>query len=66
MAPLLVVLALQDAWVHVCAMNDCDVLPNIEASIDEHFGIAATLSVLYIYPDNSHVRFREYLDYPWP
>jgi len=66
MAPLPAVLALWDTWVHVCAMNGCDILSSIEASIDEHFGIAATLSIPYIYPDNSHVRFRRYLDYPWP
>jgi len=65
MAPLPAVLALQDVWVHVCAVNGCDVLPNTKVPIDEHFGIAATLSVLYIYPDDSHVKFRGYLDYPW-
>ena len=63
MVPLPAVLTLWDAWIHVCAANSCDVLPNIETSIDEYFSIAATLSISYIYPDDSHVRFREYLDY---
>ena len=66
MAPLPAVLALQNTQVYVCATNSCNVLTNVEAPVDEHFGIAATLCILYIYPDNSHVRFRRYLDYPWP
>ena len=66
MAPLSAVLVLWDAWVHVCTLNGCNILPNVEASVDEHFGIAATLSVPYIYPNNGYVRFRGYLDYPWP
>ena len=48
MAPLSAVLVLQNAQVYVCAMYGSDILPNVEALIDEQFGIAATLSVLYI------------------
>jgi len=47
-------------------MNGHDVPTNIEAPVDKHFGIAATLYVPYIYPDNSHARFRRYLNYSWP
>jgi len=65
-APLPTILALRDAWVHVCSMNGHDVPTNIEAPVDKHFGIAATLYVPYIYPDNSHARFRRYLNYSWP
>ena len=45
MAPLPAVLVLQDTQVHVCTANGCNVLSNIEAPIDEHFGIAATFVI---------------------
>ena len=51
------ILALRDFRVHVCSSNSSDVVTYVEASNDEHFGIAITLYILYINLDNCHVGF---------
>jgi len=51
------VLALRDPRVHVCFPDGSNVFFYVEASINEHFGIAPTLNVLYVNPHNGHVGF---------
>jgi len=57
MSPFPAVLALRDPRVHICSLDGSDVLSYVEASINEHFGIAPTLNVPYVDPHNRHVRF---------
>jgi len=39
MAPLPTILALRYSWVHICAMNCCNVATNVELMIDDFLGI---------------------------
>ena len=57
MSPLPAVLALGNSWIHVHASNCRNVVTYIEASIDEHFSIFATLDIPDVDPDYGHVRF---------
>jgi len=51
------ILALGDSRIHVCSSNGSDVVTYVEAPVDEHFGIAATLYISYINLDDYHVGF---------
>ena len=53
----LTILTLGDSRIHVCFSNDNDVVAYVEAPVNEHFGIVATLYILYINPDDCYVRF---------
>ena len=55
MSPSLAIFALEDFWVSVSFSNCCNVLSNIEASIDEVFGSCTTLSIPDINPDDCHI-----------
>jgi len=57
------IFALRDIWVHVCAMDCSDVTSYIKAFINETFNLRATLSILYINPDNSHIRLGRHFNY---
>ena len=65
MTPLLIIFAPQYTKVHVGSPNDCDITSDVETSVNEHFGITATLDIPNIYPNNQHVRFRGNLYYSW-
>jgi len=51
------VFALRDPRVHVRSPDSCYVFTDIEASIDEHLGIAPALNVPYVDPHDGHVGF---------
>jgi len=57
MFPFPAVLALRDPRVHVHSLDGNNVLSYVEASINEHFGIAPTLNVPYVNSHNGHVGF---------
>jgi len=57
MAPFPAILALGNSMVHIGSLNGSNIPADIEASVDEHFGFAAALNILYVYPDDRHVRF---------
>ena len=48
-------LILENTRVYICALNYGNVVANIEATIDKPFSINATLWILYVKPDDSHV-----------
>jgi len=56
------ILTLGDSRIHICSSNGNNVVAYIEAPVDEHFGIVATLYILYINPDDCYVRFQEDFD----
>ena len=58
MTLLLAVFTLRNTWVHICSMNHCDEAPDIEASVDQTFGLKTALDIPDINPNNRHVRFR--------
>ena len=62
MVPPLTILALENVWVHVCSSNGSNVVAYVEASVDEHFDITATLYIPYINPNDCHVRFQRDFD----
>ena len=47
----LTILVLEDSWIHVCSSNSSNVVAYVEVPVDEHFGIATTLYILYMNPD---------------
>jgi len=51
------ILALGDFWVHICSSNSSNVVAYVEVPVDEHFGITATLYILYINPDDCYIGF---------
>jgi len=51
------IFALRDTQVHVCAIDCTNVTFYIKVPINEIFSFKATLSIPYINPDNSHIRF---------
>jgi len=57
------IFALRDTQVHVCAMNCTNVISYIKGPINKIFSLKATLSISYINPDNSHIRFGRCFDY---
>ena len=52
------ILTLQNAGVHVHALNSCNMSTNIETSVDKTLGLRTTLNILYINPDHCHIGFR--------
>ena len=46
-------------------MNSGNETSNIEIPIDEALSFHATLGILYIYPNNSHVQFWRHFDDSW-
>ena len=62
MSPLPAVLALGDAWIHICASNCRNVVTYIEASIDEHLSVFTTLDIPDVNPNYSHVGFGRNFD----
>ena len=62
MSPFPVFLALGSTRVHIYILNHDTVVANAEAMIDEPFSINATLWIIYIKSDDSHVWLQRYLD----
>ena len=56
MAPLPTIFALWYSRIHVCSSNCNDETSNIKSSVDENFGLKPALRVLYIDPNDKHVR----------
>ena len=50
--PFPAILALRDIWIYVGSSNGHNISADIEASVDKHFGLTATLDIPYVYPDN--------------
>jgi len=55
--PFPAVFAPRDPRVHVRSPDSCYVFTNIEASIDEHLGIAPALNIPYVDLHDEHVGF---------
>jgi len=60
-----VVFTLQNSRVHVSSSNCCNILSNIEATVDEALSSATTLDIPNIDPDNWYVRFGWHFDNSW-
>ena len=60
------VFTLRNAWVYICSTNHCDEAPNVEASVNQAFGLRTTLDIPDIDLNDRHVRFRGDLDNSWP
>jgi len=65
MTPLPTILALKDTWVHVGSSHHCNDIFYIEPSIDDFFGIGASLSVPYVNPNYHHVGLGRNFDNIW-
>jgi len=65
MSPSLAVVTLENAWVHVCGLDSGDKSTKIEEMINQKFGFGATLRVLYVKLDDSHIIFGRYFDNSW-
>jgi len=59
------VFTLEDSWVYVCSSYSCNIVSDIKTSVNKTLGFCATLSILYIYPDNSYVQFQRHFDDLW-
>ena len=57
------IFALKNTQVHACTMNYTNMTFYIKVSINKIFSFKTALSILYINPDNSHIRFGRYFDY---
>jgi len=57
------VFALGNARVHICFINSYNVAFYVKAPINKVFSLRATLSILYIDPDNYHIELGGYFDY---
>lgn len=60
--PPLTILTLGDSRIHVCSSNGSNVVTYIEASVNEYFGIVATVYILYINPNDYYIRFQKDFD----
>ena len=58
MTPLPTILALRNTRIHVGALHCCDDTSYIETSVNNFLSVVTVLGILYVNPDNSHVRFR--------
>ena len=62
MSPLPAILALENSRIHICILDSYNIAPNVERPVDKIFSIKHTLSILYINPDDSYIRFRQSFD----
>jgi len=53
--PLPAIFALRDSWVHICSSDSSDVVPHVEAFIDEKFCIVAALYIPNVDPYYGHI-----------
>ena len=59
------VLALQNARVHVHALNCCNMTTDVKVSINKTLGLGITLSILYVYPNHYYVRLWKSFNNAW-
>ena len=59
---LLAILALENSRIHIHISDSYNIASNVERPIDKIFSIKPTLSIPYINPDDSHIRFRQNFD----
>ena len=65
MTPLLAILALWYAWVHIYTPNYCNETTNVEPLVNDFLSVGSVLRVPNVNPYDSHVRFGGYLDDIW-
>jgi len=59
------VFALEDAWIHIATAHGSNKPSNVKSSVNERFGLKATLRVPYIDTYDGHVRFWRDLYNSW-
>jgi len=62
MLPFPAVVTLENTWVHVCGPDSSDKSTKIEGIINQEFSFGTALRVLYVKPNNSHIRFGRFFD----
>ena len=62
MSPLPAIFVLGDTWVYICSSDSNDVSSYIKTSVNQHFIVFSTLSVLDINPNDCYVRPGRSLD----
>jgi len=62
MPPLPTVLILWYAWIHIYALNCCNIATNVESLVNDFLSIQSILSIPNVYPNDSHVGLGRYLD----
>ena len=65
MSLFLAVFTLEDSWVYVCSSYSCNIVSDIKTSVDKTLGFCATLGILYIYLDDSYIKFQRQFDDSW-
>ena len=58
MSPLPAILTLRDTRVHVGFSNSSNKLPYIKTPINKIFGLAPTLNIPNVDPNNQHIRLK--------
>jgi len=53
--PFPAIFTLQNTRVHISTSDSCDILSNVEATIDKALGSTSTLNVPNINPKNQHI-----------
>jgi len=59
------VLILENFQIYVHFSYSCDIVSDIKTSVDETLSFSATLYILYIYLDNSHIQFWRHFNDSW-
>jgi len=62
MSPFPAILALGHTRVHVCPSNGGNIIPYIEAPVNETFCLTLTLNIPDVQPNNSYIQLWEDLD----
>ena len=52
------ILTLENSKIHICISDSYNIAPDIKRPVDKIFNIKPTLSIPYINPDDSHIKFR--------
>ena len=59
MVPFSTILALRNARIYVYTIDCGNITANVKKSVDKFFSLRATLSILYVNPNYSHIRLEE-------
>jgi len=65
MTPFPAIFTLWNLRVHVSISNSRNEPTDIETPVNKRLGFTTALDVLYINPNNCHVRFRRHFDDTW-
>ena len=57
MTLFLAILVLWNTKIYVYISDCCNVVADIETSVDKTLGLKTTLNILYVDPDHYHVKF---------